>query len=70
MYVNLKKRNERRVHGPNVVLCEVCEGHGTLLVQKNAKDYYDRATKECEACRETGLKGVPESEVNSIRWKS
>lgn len=69
MSVNELQRNERRVYGPNVVLCEVCEGHGTLLIQKDAKDFWDRSTKVCKACQETGLKGVPESEVNAVRIK-
>lgn len=67
MSVNNEKRSERRVYGPVVILCDICEGHGTLLVQKDAKDFWDRSTKGCESCQLTGLKGVAESEVIEIR---
>ncbi len=69
MSVNKEKRNARRIYGPNVVLCEVCEGHGTLLCQNDAKDWFDRTIAVCSVCRETGLKGVPESEVKRVRHK-
>ena len=67
MSVNNRKRNERKVYGPEIILCEQCEGHGTLIVQAEAKDYYDRSIELCETCQETGLKGIPESEVNKVR---
>jgi hypothetical protein len=69
MSVDKKHRNERRVYGPNVILCEVCEGHGTLLRQNDTNPPPHRAVVVCEVCRETGLKGIPESEVNRVRAK-
>ncbi len=59
----------RAQYAPNVILCNECEGHGTHLVQKEAKDWWDRSTKACYTCQETGLKGIPESEVNEVRVK-
>jgi hypothetical protein len=59
----------RAEFAPEVILCDKCEGHGTLLIQNDTRDYYDRSTKLCETCQETGLKGIPESEVNEVRFR-
>jgi len=68
MSVNEERRARRAQHGPRTALCEQCEGHGTTLLQRDAKVWWVRATAPCLACQETGLKGIPESEVNEGRY--
>ena len=67
MPLSKQRRHERAIYAPRVILCNKCDGLGTNIVQENKKDWIDRSTKLCETCQETGLKGIPESEVNRVR---
>jgi hypothetical protein len=69
MYADHAKRLERAQFAPLVILCESCDGQGTRLVQTDKCNWYLRSTVTCEACQRTGLKGIPESEVNEVRAK-
>lgn len=61
------KRLERAQFAPRVILCNECEGLGTHIVHKDKKDWVFRSTRQCDTCQKTGLKGIPESEVNEVR---
>lgn len=63
----IDKRAQRAQYAPPVTLCTECEGHGTLLVQSVKDNWYHRSTESCDSCQSTGLKGIPESEVNKVR---
>lgn len=70
MSVDTTKRIERAKYASSHVLCDQCIGLGTLIVMEADKmgpDWHHRSLKLCSTCQTTGLKAMPESEVNETR---
>ena len=58
---------KRAMVAPDIVKCQQCDGLGNTIVTKNDKTWHHRSLKLCATCQTTGLKALPESEVNETR---
>lgn len=66
----LNPRLKRAIVAPDMVKCHLCDGLGNTIVMERddaGPDWHHRSLKLCLTCQTTGLKAMPESEVNETR---
>jgi hypothetical protein len=64
---SLTPRLKRAMVAPDMVKCHLCDGLGNTIVMERdemGEDWHHRSLKLCPTCQTTGLKAIPDSEVN------